>query len=75
MAGESWWKTFLAVVVLLAFLGIGIAHVIKPDYFIRRSGVHKGGELLTEWNRIGFQLVGAIVSAFAICVLWDIFHS
>jgi hypothetical protein len=32
----------LVVVMLVAFAGIGIANVFKPNYFIRRSGVRKG---------------------------------
>ena len=42
----------IVVLVLLAFAGIGIVHIFKPDYFMKRSGVRRGGELLTEWNRL-----------------------
>lgn len=64
----------LVVLMLVAFAGIGIAHVFKPDYFIRRSGVRKGGELLTESNRLGFQIAGAVFAGFAIYLLYVVFR-
>jgi hypothetical protein len=66
--------SLVLIVVLVAFAGIGIAHVFKPDYFLKRSGVRRGGELLTEWNRIGFQIAGAIFAAFAIYLLYVFFR-
>ena len=63
-------KQALLVLVLLAFAGIGVAHIIKPDWFANRSGVRKGGELLSEWNRLGFQIAGVIFAAFAIYGLY-----
>jgi hypothetical protein len=64
----------LVVLMLVAFAGIGIAHVFKPDYFIKRSGVRKGGELLTESNRLGFQVAGAVFAGFAIYLLYVVFR-
>jgi hypothetical protein len=63
--GESIWKLSIGVVVLVFFFCIGVAHVINPDRFIKRSGARKGGEMLTDFNRIGFQVVGIIFAAFA----------
>ncbi len=63
-----------AVLLLVAFAGVGIAHVFKPDYFLKRSGVRKGGDLLTEWNRVSFQIAGAIFAAFAIYLLYVFFR-
>jgi hypothetical protein len=63
-------KRALLVLVLLAFAGIGVAHIIKPDWFVNRSGVRKGGELLSDWNRLGFQIAGGIFAAFAIYGLY-----
>jgi hypothetical protein len=34
---------------------------------------HRGGEMLTEWNRFEIQVVGAIFAGFAIYVLYSIF--
>jgi hypothetical protein len=51
-------------------LYMGIAHVINPDRFIKRSAVRNGGEMLTEFNRLGFQFVGVLVAAFAGFVLY-----
>jgi len=64
----------IVVLMLLAFAGIGIAHIFSPDYFIKRSGVRRGGELLTEWNRLGFQIAGAIFAGFAIYLLYVLFR-
>ena len=64
----------IVVLLLLAFAGIGIAHIFRPDYFIKRSGVRRGGALLTEWNRLGFQIAGAIFAGFAIYLLYVLFR-
>ena len=52
------WKEVIGVAVLVFFAGYGIAHVIYPDRFLRPW--HRGGEMLTGWNRMGIQIVGAI---------------
>ena len=65
----------IVILVLLAFVVIGIAHIFKPDYFLKRSGVRRGGELLTEWNRLGFQITGAGFVGFAIYLLYVFFRS
>lgn len=62
------------VVMLVAFAAIGIAHILKPDYFMRRSGPRRGGEMLTEWNRLGFQIAGAVFAGFAIYLLYVFFR-
>ena len=48
MPHDSLWRVALAVTVLVFFGLLGIAHVLNPDWFIKRSGLRKGGELLTE---------------------------
>jgi hypothetical protein len=63
----------LFVLVLIFFAGVGIAHVINPDWFVKRSGVRKGGEMLGKWNRDGFRLAGAVLAAFAIYLLYALF--
>jgi hypothetical protein len=64
----------IVVLMLLVFAGIGIAHIFRPGYFIKRSGVRRGGAMLTEWNRLGFQMAGAIFAGFAIYVLYVLFR-
>ena len=64
----------IVVAMLLVFGGIGIAHVIDPDRFIRRSGRYKGGELLTDWNRFGFRFAGAVFAGFAAYLLYQVLH-
>ena len=70
----NWLKVAALIAVLVSFFCIGIGHVIKPDWFIKRSGVRKGGELLSEWNRLQFQIVGAIFAAFAAYLLYVLFR-
>jgi hypothetical protein len=67
-------KQALMVCVLLVFAGIGVAHIFKPDWFANRSGVRKGGEMLSEWNRVGFQIAGVIFAAFALYLLYVLFR-
>jgi hypothetical protein len=74
----STWISIPAAVVVLLFLllfaGVGVAHVLYPDRFIRRNyGVRKGGEMLTEWNRLGFRIAGAIFALFALWLLYKVF--
>jgi hypothetical protein len=65
----------LLVLLLIFFAGIGIAHVINPDWFIKRSGVRKGGEMLQKWNRDSFRLLGAVFTVFAIYLLYMMFRA
>jgi len=67
-------KEALLVLVLLIFFGIGVTHVFKPDWFVKRSGVRRGGEMLSEYNRAGFQIAGAIFAAVAIYMLYSFFR-
>jgi len=64
----------LFVLVLIFFVGVGIAHVINPDWFVKRSGVRKGGEMLEKWNRDSFRVVGAVFTAVAIYMLYELFR-
>jgi hypothetical protein len=67
-------KMVTAVGLLLAFFCLGVAHIVRPDWFIKRSGVRKGGELLSEWNRVSFHIFGAIFAGFAAYVLYQLFR-
>ena len=69
--GENAWKIGLGFLVLALFFGVGLAHVFRPGYFYRRSGIRKGGEMLTEFNLIGVQMVGLVVALFALGVMYD----
>jgi hypothetical protein len=70
--GDNPWKLALGFLVLLFFLGMGIAHVIRPDYFLKRSAIRKGGEVLTAYNLVGIQFVAFVVALFALGVLYQI---
>jgi len=62
--GESIWKLLFELAAAVVFLCVGLSHVINPDYFIKRSAVRKGGDLLRESNRIQFQFFGIISRDF-----------
>jgi len=66
-------KQALLILMLLAFVGMGVAQIFKPDFFVKRSSVRKGGEMLSEYNRAGFQIAGAIFAAVAIYILYSFF--
>jgi hypothetical protein len=67
---NSVWKLMIGVVFFVFFAAIGIGHVVKPDWFIKRSGIRKGGEMLTELNRLEFRIGGALFAGFATYVLY-----
>ncbi|MFZ1135099.1 MAG: hypothetical protein WAN69_09150 [Candidatus Korobacteraceae bacterium] len=71
MTHTNLWKELLGAAVLVFFAIIGVAHVVNPDRFMRPW--HRGGEMLTDWNRFGIRIVGAILTAFAIYVLYNVF--
>ena len=72
---DSSWGIALFVVFLLLFAFVGVAHIINPDYFIKRSGVIKGGEMLTGWNRFGFRYGGAAFAGASIYMLYVLLRS
>jgi hypothetical protein len=69
---DSPWKLMVGVAFLVSFACIGIAHMVSPDWFIKRSGVRKGGEMLTAWNRLGFRLAGAVFTGGALYILYSL---
>jgi hypothetical protein len=69
--GENPWNLVVGFLALAFFFGMGLAHVINPDYFLRRSAIRKGGEMLNEFNRIGIQIVGMLAALFAAGVFYD----
>ena len=66
-------KALLAL-ILIAFTAIGVAHIFWPSWLVKHSGARKGGELLSDWNELGFQIVGAIFAAVSIYFLYSLFH-
>jgi hypothetical protein len=70
MHQNSIWKEVIGGGALLFFAGFGIAHVIYPDKFMKPW--HRGGEMLTDWNRLGIQIAGVVFAGFAIYVLYSI---
>jgi len=68
----SLWTLILTLILLGGFAAIGIGCVINPEWGIRHFGqsVRKGGELLTEWNRLGISFVGVAFGGFAIYLIY-----
>jgi hypothetical protein len=72
MHANSVGKLIVVVSVLLFFAATGMANVVNPDWFAKRSGARKGGEMLTAWNRMQFRIGGVIlmfVSGYVLCVV------
>jgi hypothetical protein len=67
------WKPWIGIVILVFFFCAGVAHVIYPDRFLRRSGMRKGGEMLTDFNRLGIRLAGTLFAAFSGFLLYVLF--
>jgi hypothetical protein len=68
----SIWTLLLTFAIVLVFAAIGIGCIINPDWGIKHFGqsLRRGGELLTEWNRIGLQFVGLAFGGFAVYLLY-----
>jgi hypothetical protein len=64
------WRQLLAYAILVFFAGVGIAHAVRPDRFMKPW--HRGGELLTESNRFGIRLFGIVLAAGALYILYSI---
>jgi len=68
----SLWTLILTLILLAGFAAVGIGCVINPVWGIRHFGqsLRKGGELLTEWNRLGILFVGLTFGGFAIYLIY-----
>ncbi len=69
---DSVWKELPGCAVLVFFAALGIAHMLYPDRFMKPW--HRGGEMLTEWNRLGIRIVGAILTAGTTYILYSMFR-
>ncbi len=68
-------KLVFVVALLVCFAAIGIGCFVNPDWGMKHFGsiqLRAGGDLRREWNRIGVQLAGAVMTAFALYVLFHI---
>ena len=68
----SAWKLILLLTILVGFAVIGIGCVINPNWGIKHFGqsLRRGGDLLTEWNRLGIQFVGLTFSGSALYLMY-----
>ena len=65
----------VAALVALAIAGIGC--LVSPDWGIKYFGsirLRTGGDLRREWNRVQVQLVGAVITAFVLYLVFHIIH-
>ena len=60
MRGGSVWSFALIVTVLLVPVASGVFAIVRPDRFT--GGLLKGGEMLTDWQRLSAQLGGLTVA-------------
>lgn len=66
------WRGVLAIVLLVFFAGVGAAQVANPDWFVARSGMRKGGEMLTRWNRSWVRSAGLVETTAVTYILYEI---
>jgi len=67
-------KLVFLIGLLVCFAAIGIGCLVNPDWGIKHFGsihLRAGGDLRREWNRVGVQIAGAVMTAF---VLYLVFH-
>ena len=69
---ESTWRLVVALLALAAFFCLGIAHLIYPERFYKRSGLRKGGRMLTALNLDGIRLIGLILAVVTAGIMYDI---
>lgn len=65
--GEDIWKLGLGVLALLGFMGIGVGHILYPDYFIERTAMRRGANCYPSgtaqeynswgWSSLRFHVV------------------
>jgi hypothetical protein len=72
MSRNGAWSLALVVILLLFFFCIGVGHLIWPDYFMKRSGLRRGGEMLTDFNRKGLQAFGAIMAGGTLYIIFNV---
>jgi hypothetical protein len=75
MAGVA--RVALLVAVLVALAIAGIACLVSPDWGIKHFGsihLRAGGDLRREWNRVQVQLVGGVITAFVLYLVFHIVH-
>lgn len=67
------WNLALAIIVITFFLGVGVANLVWPDYFLKKNWrSFKVGEMETDLNRIGTRLVGAMLAGGSTYILYQI---
>jgi hypothetical protein len=65
---ESTRKLLIGIAVCTVFVFVGINNVVRPNI----SNLRKGGEELTQWNRLQVQIVAAIFTGFALFFRYEL---
>jgi len=68
---ELIWKLLIGIAVFTVFLFVGVNNVVRPKI----SNLPKGGEELTQWNRLQVRIAAVILTGFAIFGLYELLRS
>jgi hypothetical protein len=64
------WKGLPGCAVLVFFAALGMAHILYPDRFMKPW--HRGGEMLTDLNRLGIRVAGGVLTAATLYILYNL---
>ena len=70
MSQEPLWKAVVAVGILLLFAAAGVYAAFRPDPFVPRPVFWKQGDMERTMNRDGVRVVGVILAAVALWMLY-----
>ena len=62
----------------LILLPLGLVLMLKPAWVIKHSGnpqLRAGGEMRKKWNEMEFEVMGGLITVFAIYLLVHSWHS
>jgi hypothetical protein len=65
---ESTWKLLIGIAVFIVFVFVGIDNVVRPNI----SNLRKGGEELTQWNRLQVRIAAVVFTGFASFGLYEL---
>ena len=72
MIHEADWRLFLAVIISLVFVVVGLYAAVRPDTFVTRPLLWSQGDMERELNRSGVRVVGAMMVVGALWMRHDV---